>query len=253
MANPTKFDDSVFQQRAAALARNLGKDEFEFVKQQTGLLAREVARHTPPFAVFPSGGGTSLGTRADKVQGEWAVYIDVKWICTIKPAAEIAKAKAYWGGSPIIYGGKVIAKGVIDDVGSLRAWHSSNQGLNNRTKPLKGPMRYWVSDTVFASYVKEEQAKVGIAKASFAKASLALGAKGTIPAWVKRHTATASGTGQMMKQSKGTTGTILGRAGGLYHTTRHLPMLRKNRLIKAVKRGEYLMRQAAKDSGFKVI
>ena len=93
MASGAKFDDTVFQQRAAALARNLGKDEFEFVKQQTGLLAREVARHTPPFAVFPSGGGTSLGTRADKVQGEWAVYIDVKWICTIKSAAEIAEAK----------------------------------------------------------------------------------------------------------------------------------------------------------------
>lgn len=254
MASGAKFDDTVFQQRAAALARNLGKDEFEFVKQQTGLLAREVARHTPPFAVFPSGGGTSLGTRADKVQGEWAVYIDVKWICTIKSAAEIAEAKKSWGTGPIIYGnGTVVARGIIDSVSQLRAWHSQNQGINNRTKPLKGPMRYWVPLLVLAEYVKQEQQKVGIAKAAFAKASLALGAKGTIPAWVKRHTTTASGSGQMIKESKGTKGTIIGRAGGLFHTNRHLPRLRKNRLIKAVKRGEYLMRQAAKDSGFNVV
>ena len=248
------IDDAVFQQRIAALARNLGEDEFEFVKNQTGILAREVARHTPPFAVFPSGNGTSLGARVDKVQGERAVYIDVKWICTIKTAAEIREAKKSWGAGPIVYGnGMVVAKGIIDSVGQLRAWHNSNQGLNNRTKPLKGPVRYWVSLLVFTEYVRQEQAKVGIAKASFAKASLALGAKGTIPAWVKKHTATASGMGQMTKQSGGTEGTIKGRAGGLYHTSRHLPWLRKNRLIKAVKRGEYLLKQAAKDANFNVV
>ena len=247
------IDDSVFQQKARLLARKLGKDEKEFIKQQTGILAREVAKFTPPFDTFPNNKGTAIGKKADEKMGKWAVYIDIKWICTIKPANVIAKAKQSWGSGPIIYGGKTISKGVIDDVGSLRAWHNANQRANNRTKALKGPMRYWVSDTVFAAYVKEEQKKVGIAKAAFAKASVALGAKGAVPAWVKKHMGIVSGTGTVQKDTKGSKGIITGRAGGLFHTISKLPAIRKNRLIKAVKRGEFLMRKAAKDSNFKVV
>tara|TARA_R110002153_G_scaffold274299_1_gene448235 strand:- start:1954 stop:2706 length:753 start_codon:yes stop_codon:yes gene_type:complete len=248
-----KIDYSVFVKRAKALARKLGKDEKEFVKQQTGILAREVAKFTPPFASFPSNKGSAIGKKVDETQGKWAVYMDIKWICTIKPADEIAKARRSWGSSPIIYGGKTITKGVIDDVGSLKAWHNANQGLNNRTKPLKGPMRYWVSDTVFTAYVKGEQKKVGIAKAAFAKASVALGAKGAVPAWVTKHMGTVSGSGVLIKESKGTKGIIKGQAGGLFHTNKQVPSLMKNRLVKAVKRGEFLMREAAKDSKFKVV
>jgi len=254
MAKNFTIDYSVFEKRAKALAKRLGKDEREFVRQQTGILAREVAKFTPPFASFPTFRGTGIGTKADEKQGRWAIYMDVKWICTVKPADEIAKAKIKWGNSPIILGnGKRISLGVIDDIGSLAKWHSMNQGLNNRTKALKGPDRFMVSDTIFAQYVKEEQKKVGIAKAAFAKASLALGAKGTIPAWVKNDMARTSGSGNLIKESKGTKGTITGRAGGLFHTTRHVPKLAKNRLYKAVKRGEILMREAAKDSNFKVV
>lgn len=247
------IDYSAFEKRAKALARKLGKDEKEFIRQQTGILAREVAKFTPPFASFPSHKGNTIGKKADETQGKWAVYMDIKWICTIKPADVIAKAKQSWGSSPIIYGGKTIAKGVIDNTGSLKAWHNANQGLNNRTKPLKGPMRYWVSDVVFAAYVKEEQKKVGIAKAAFAKASVALGAKGAVPAWVKKNMGTVSGSGVLIKESKGTKGLIAGKAGGLFHTNKQIPSLMKNRLIKAVKRGEFLMKKAAKDSNFKVV
>ena len=255
MAKGFTVDYRAFEKKAKALAKKLGKDEREFVKQQTGILAREVAKMTPPFASFPSlKKGSAIGNKEDKKIGEWAIYMDIKWICTVIPDGDIAKAKQSWGSGPIIYSnGKVIAKGVIDNVSELRNWHNSNQGLNNRTKPLKGPMRYWVSETVFTSYVKSEQKKVGIAKAAFAKASLALGAKGAIPAWVKNSMNSTSGSGQLIKESKGTKGIITGRAGGLFHTNRHIPALMKNRLIKAVKRGEFLMRKAAKDSNFKVI
>ena len=107
--------------------------------------------------------------------------------------------------------------------------------------------------TVFTAYVKEEQKKAGIAKASFAKASIALGAKGAVPAWVKKHMGTVSGSGQLLRESKGSKGVITGRAGGLFHTKKNVPTLMKNRLIKAVKRGEFLMKKAAKDSNFKVV
>ena len=254
MAKNFIIDYSAFEKRAKALAKNLGKDEREFVRQQTGILARETARFTPPFAVFPNFKGSTIGTKADEKQGKWAVYIDVKWICTIKPDNVIAKAKASWGSGPIIYrGGKIIAKGVIDNTGSLHEWHKANQRPNNRTRPLKGPMRYWVSESAFNAYVKDQQSNVGTAKAAFAQASVMLGAKGAIPAWVKKNMLNSVGTGQITKGSKGSEGIIIGRAGGLFHTNKNIPMLMKNRLIKAVKRGEYLMKQAAKDAGFKVV
>ena len=116
-----------------------------------------------------------------------------------------------------------------------------------------GPNRYWVSAPVFKAYVKTQQANVGTAKAAFYKAAMALGAKVTAPAGVKNNTGNSVGTGTVKKGSGGSKGTIKGRAGGLFHTNKFLPMLRKNRLIKAVKRGEFLMRKAAKDSKFKVV
>ena len=42
---------------------------------------------------------------------------------------------------------------------------------NNRTKPLMGQNRYWVSAPVFKAYVKTQQANVGTAKAAFYKAA----------------------------------------------------------------------------------
>jgi len=255
MAKGFEFDDTIFRQRVAALARNLGADEGDFVKQQTGILAREVARFTPPFASFPKlSTSSSVGTSKDMQAGKWAIYIDIAQICTVKEKGEITKAKKSWGSGPIIYGsGLVVSRGIIDDAGALHAWHTANQGLNNRTRPLTGPNRYWVSAPVFKAYVKEQQANVGTAKAAFYKAALQLGATVTAPAIVKNNLMNSVGTGKLTKQSGGSKGIILGRAGGLYHTTKHLPMLRKNRLIKAVKRGEYLMRQAARDSNFNVV
>ena len=43
-----EIDASVFEQKARLLAKKLGKNESEFIKNQTGLLAREVAKMTPP-------------------------------------------------------------------------------------------------------------------------------------------------------------------------------------------------------------
>ena len=108
------IDDSVFQKRARALARKLGKDEKEFIKQQTGILAREVARMTPPFASFPKlSNSASVGSAKDIKAGKWAVYIDVAKICTVKTKGKITKAVKSWGVGPIVYGNKTIAKGII--------------------------------------------------------------------------------------------------------------------------------------------
>ena len=257
MASGAKFDDTVFQQRAAALARNLGKDEFEFVKQQTGLLAREVARHTPPYAAFPTGSGTSIGSKLDKAQGEWAIYNDLRRIFAVISDANAADAHAKSKGGPIYRnrgsGSEMVSPGVITTMSSMGEWHRRHRNNRGRTNWIPDNDVPWVGESLFIAYLKSQQKNVGRAKAPFSKASVELGAKGAVPLWVRNNMVGAYGSGKMTKVSSVTTGVIQGREKGLYHTIRHLPRLRKNRLIKAVKRGEYLMRQAAKDSGFNVV
>ena len=247
------IDDSVFQQKARLLARKLGKDEKEFIKQQTGILAREVARMTPPFASFPKlSNSASVGSAKDIKAGKGAIVIDLLRICSTRKGPTVKWAKKTFGNSPVIFESQAAGGALINEA-ELKAWHKINQGPNNRTKRLPTTSKYWVTSVVLNRYIKKQQLKVGTAKAAFYKAAMALGAKVTAPAGVINNISNPVGTGTVKKGSSGSKGTIKGRAGGLFHTNKFLPMLRKNRLIKAVKRGEFLMRKAAKDSNFKVV
>jgi hypothetical protein len=245
-------DDSTFQKRARKLAKKLGVDEYKFVKEQTGILAREVAKMTPPYATFPKLTGTSVGTAKDIKAGEWAVYNDIKKICFIVPNEVAERARRTTQGGPIYRKGQIVSPGVISSISLLSAWHKKNEGSNGRTKDLDVPLLPWVPESLFIEYVKTMKRNVGIAKAAFWKAGDNLGAKGTAVAGIKRHAARASGNGKMKKTNKGPYGLIYGKADGLFHVFKHLPRLERNRLIKAVKRLEFTGRKAAKKSGFKV-
>lgn len=250
--NKVYVDDSVFQQKARKLARKLGVDEHKLVKEQTGILAREVAKMTPPYAKFPSlYKGTSVGTAKDIKQGEWAVYNDLRKICFVVPDNVAERTHRYAKGGPVYRRGGIVAPGVIVSIGELAKWHKRNEDHKGRTKDLDVPHLPWVGESLFLKYVKSQQKNVGIAKAAFYKASLQLGAKGAAVKGIKRHIATTSGKGSMTKTAKGPYGLISGAAKGLWHVKRHLPALERNRLIKAVKRLEYINRQAIKESGFK--
>lgn len=247
------IDDSTFQKRARALARKLNVDEYDFVKDQTGLLARDVAKFTPPFASFPSKRGNSVGTSKDAKAGKMAVLQDISQIVTPQDMGVIKWAQNTFKGRAIYKGKRMIALGVITSETELAAWHRRNRRANGRTRPLKHNQRYWVSSRIFKRYVKSQQQKVGIAKATFAKAGAQLGAKGKILAFISQHLGKASGSGRMARTAKGPYGLIHGRSPGLYNTNRFLPMLERDRLIKALKRLQFIGRQAAKKSGFKVI
>ena len=250
--NKIYVDDSVFQQKARKLARKLGVDEHKIVKEQTGILAREVAKMTPPYAKFPSlFKGTSVGTAKDIKQGEWAVYNDLRKICFVVPDDVANRTHRYTKGGPVYRRGKIVAPRVIVNLGELATWHKRNEDHKGRTRDLDVPHLPWMGENLFMKYVKSQQANVGIAKAAFYKASVQLGAKGAAVKGIKRHLVSTSGNGRMAKTSKGPYGLISGRAKGLWHVHRHLPQLERNRLIKAVKRLEYVNRQAVKNAGFK--
>lgn len=244
-------DDSEFQRKAKKLARKLKIDEYDFVKEQTGILAREVAKMTPPYVTFPKLTGTGIGTAKDIKAGEWAVYHDLRQICIVVPDNIADWARRVFKGGAIYKKGQVIAPGVFSSVGFMREWHEKNKMPNGRTRELSKPLLPWVAQSVFEIYLKSEQANVGVAKAAFYKASLALGAKGAAVKGIKRHLIRTSGDGNMKRAKKGPIATISGRADGLWHAVKHLPRLQRNRLIKAVKRLEFVGRQSAKKAGFK--
>jgi len=248
-----EIDSSVFEQRARLLAKKLGKSEKEFIKNQTGLLAREVSRMTPPYASFPKvTNSASVGSAKDIKAGKGAVVVDLLRICSTRKSPTVKWAKKVFGNGPVIFESQAAGGVLINEI-ELEAWHKTNQRPNNRTKRLPITSRYWVTSVVLNRYIKKEQLKVGRAKAAFYQLATRLGAKATAPANVKNNVPRVQGVG-IVRTTKGKTeGTIWSREGGLFHTVKHLPMLRKNRLIKAVKRGEYVMRKAAKDSNFKVV
>lgn len=251
-----EIDSSVFEQKARMLAKKLGKNEREFVKDQSGLLAREVAKMTPPYAnkTLPSlKVGSSVGSKADIEAGEFAVYNDLKKIFEVLPDDVIWKEHHKSKGGPIYRHGKVRSPGVITDAFKLHRWHRENRDYRGRTKNLKRPGIPWIGESLFIEYVKSQQASVGMAKAAFLKASIPLRAKSTATPKIKRHLSRVKGSGRVVKDSNGSTGMISGRARGLSHVYRHIPELKRNRLKKAVLRGEYLMKKAAKDSKFKVV
>ena len=250
-----EIDSSVFEQKARLLAKKLGKSEREFIKNQTGLLAREVAKMTPPYAGKPTWptNTAAVGSAKDIKAGKGAIIKDLLKICKTQKSPDIKKLWKRHGAGPVMINGIQIAAGIIMNESELRTWHRKNQSARLRTKQLPRTSQMYVATVVFNRYAKQQQRYVGRAKAVFYGAALTLGAKVSAPPNVKMNMLSVYSYGRVKGVSGKTVGEIGGRAGGLFHTIRHIPMLKKNRLIKAVKRGEYVMRKAAKDSNFKVV
>jgi hypothetical protein len=244
-----EVDDSTFKKNAKKLLSDMGVDSVLFMKQQTGLLARDLAKYTPPFTSFPTSKGTSIGTAKDIKHGKEAVAIGLYSICHIRKRKSINWARKSFGDGPIFNKKQQIAHGVIDDLESLATWHQTNRGARGRTRRVPASQRPFVFKTVFNKYLKKRQADVGTAKSSFYKASLALNAKGSAPANVKKNLDKAIGTSSVKKKRKGPQGLVSGRAKGAYTTkTKFLPKIQKDRMIKAMKRLKYVGNKLAKES-----
>lgn len=245
-------DDSVFQQRARRLAKLLKVDERQFVREQGGLLARAVAIYTPPYATFPDSKKKTIGTKKDFDEGRNAAKRDVDLITT--EVENVTWAKKQFGSGKIYRGRKQVGAGVIDNLAQLKRWHNKNRRANGKTRKVDHSDRFWVKKTLLDDYKKQLIAYVGISKAGPAKAALQLGAKGSIPKPVKIQLGRVKASGRMAQTSKGPYAIIrasASRSPGLAHVQHLMPMIMRDRLIKAVKRLRYLKRQTVKRAGFK--
>lgn len=245
-------DDSVFQQRARRLAKLLKVDERQFVREQGGLLARAVAIYTPPYATFPDSRKKTIGTKKDFDEGRNAAKRDIDLITT--EVQDVTWAKKQFGSGKIYRGRKQVGAGVIENLAQLKRWHNKNRRANGKTRRVNHSERFWVKKKLLDDYKKQLIAYVGISKAGPAKAALQLGAKGSIPLPVKKHLGRVKASGRMAQTSKGPYAMIrasASRSPGLAHVQHLIPMIMRDRLIKAVKRLRYLKRQTVKRSGFK--
>ena len=245
-------DDSVFQQRARRLAKLLKVDERQFVREQGGLLARAVAIYTPPYATFPDSRKKTIGTKKDFDEGRNAAKRDVDQITT--EVEGVTWAKKQFGSGKIYRGRKQVGAGVIDNLAQLKRWHNKNRRANGKTRRVDHSERFWVEKTLLDNYKKQLIKNVGISKAGPAKAALQLGAKGSIPKPVKIHLGRVKASGRMAQTSKGPYAMIrasASRSPGLAHVQHLMPMIMRDRLIKAVKRLRYIKRQSVKRAGFK--
>lgn len=243
-----EVDSKTFTKRAKKFLDDLGKKEKDFIREQTSFLARDLAKFTPPYVTFPTGNKNTVGTAKDIAQGKKAVELALRSICKARKKKTINWARKAFGNGPIIINGKQIGHGVIDDMNALHTWHKKNRNMFGRTKRVAENERPFVFKTLLNKYIKLQKQNVGIAKASFYKASLHLGGKHNAVRAIKMGLAKGTGKGKVNKDSKGYEGSVYGLAKGAYRTKNHLPNLRKDRQIKAIARLKILASKQAKEA-----
>lgn len=272
------IDDTVFQRKARRLARLLKVDERQFVQNQGGLLARDVAKYTPPYVKFPSKGQSTIGSKKDFNKGRGSIIKDMLLNFRITDQSYIDHIYDITGTTKNIRRTLRNKKGkqyLVDvdrlNFGSVSEavnWHNSrrrksdgramHRGKAGGNDPNIGRWKerdvMWVSQEVFNKAKKQLIKNVGMSKAGPAKAALQLGAKGSIPLPVKKQLGRVAASGRMAQTNKGPYAIIrasASRSPGLAHVQHLMPMIMRDRLIKAVKRLKHIKRQAVKRSGFK--
>ena len=245
-----EVDDSVFKKDTATFLAKIGKEEKDFIREQSGMVARDLAKYTPPFVkgTWPDFAKDTIGTSADIKAGKNAIEGGLKSICfRIKKKTTINKAiKDFGRNAPVYKGKQQIAFGVIDNIKDLSNWHYKNRTSQGRVLKVATIQRPMVWLSVFNKYVKRRQEDVGIAKAGFYKASLRFGAKEKAPPNIKKNVGKAAGLGILKQTKDGWVGHISGTSKGAEYTVNKLPMIQRNRGEKAAKRLEILVKKRAK-------
>lgn len=257
-----ELDDAIFKKRMRDLARQHGIDEGVFVKEQGGFLARDLARYAPPYAKFPSGRGTSIGTTKDKEQGEYALWTDLMKIFRIKDQSFLDYCRKNFGITRVdrtAYGRKgkeyrVAYTLICLSISDVRLWHKRNMRKDGRTRDMAdSASTAWVSEDLLKKYYEMEVRKVGKAKASLAKAAIQLHSKIRAPKWVKRHIGSADAQGKVADVFGQPTAFIDANAAGLHHIGGKTINIVKRGRIRAMKtRLKHLFKANAKKAGFRV-
>ena len=254
------LDDSVFRRKIKLLAKHLNVDEKQLVTEQGALHAIDMAKATPPFAVFP--GGKSVGTKADLKVGRMGIAVDITNVCRSKDAGFIDFcAKTFGTGfvSKTMFkkgGGtyKIEYAAIGQSMAAVEKWHEERrQPSSGRTSYRQSINTMWVDEDLLSRYIAKRQENVGIAKAAFMGAAKRVNpaSKTRSPAWVKRHILRFGGTGRVVVNRKGPTATYTASAAGLKLPISRRAQITTKRLKAMVKRMRFLLKKSKKQAGFK--
>ena len=248
------WDTSGWRKKSKKLAALLGKEEGPFVREQAGLFMRDISKFVPPYEKFPSGAGASIGSSRDKKIGELAIKSDLLNIFFVPDdRAAYHWAKDQFPSGPVWGGKRQTGAGVIRNLAEMKLWHEKKKNFKGRTNRLKAPEKMWTSDLLFKRYYNLEKKKVGIAKASTAKSAIRLNPKIRIPAWVRRHVKTASGSARMSKTRGGPTAFFNAKAAGLQHvSSATIVKMQQWRVAAMERRLFFLLKKSGLKAGFRV-
>lgn len=248
-----QVDDSILRHKIKKLLKQLNIDEKDFVKEETGFLARDFAKFTPPYAVFPSR-GTSIGTGKDKKAGEFAILGDLTRIFFVPDNDGVYDwALREFTSGNIYKKGRIIGLGVARSIAEMEAHH--NRMRNPRTgriRRIKLEQTLWVSARLFKKYYNEEKKKVGLSKASLAKSAVFFNPKIRVPAWVSRHFGFARGSARLDVKKSKPSGIFRASAPGLIHVSAGtISRVNKGRLLAMDKKLTKMFKATARRVGFK--
>jgi len=223
MKTSITFDDAIWKQKIKKLAARAKVDEKKFVKENGGLMVRDIAKFTPPYANFPTGKGRKVGTKKDQIAGELAVEYDLKKIFFVPDDESIIDwAESSFSGA-IYEGNKVIGAGVARTLGDVKRHHMANQNnRTGRTRKIAKSQKMWVRRKLFFEYLLREKSSVGRAKAAVLSAAVKIDRKraGDAPKWVARHLRGGRSSGRMGKIKNGWNALFSASAPGLQHVHR---------------------------------
>ena len=233
----------------------IGKRKSEFLDEQAGLLFRDAAKYTPPYAsgTLPRANANTYGTAKDRKAGQGAVVRDV--LRSMRPVAPANRWESPRAQEAVRTKDVEALETIFEHAsGSVyQGWKVDifNKKFHRRARNSRGRVPRQVKQLVlpkveFNRYLKKAVKTVGQGKAYFAWAAMQMG-RVSAPAWISRHFYRHRASVYRSEYGR----SAVAAHGSFIHTGRFLPRLLKFRVESAEKRLLFLTKKAVKDAGFK--
>lgn len=272
-----QIDMRQFQSKARKWLKQMGKSEKEFVSEQGGLYARDLAKVTPPHGAGQIElGKKTVGSKHDEAAGERAILQDMAIVFNIREQGylefliDVAGRRTNIRQTLRTKTGKtyLVDVDVVNPYSVAQAydWIEGKRRRDGRVSGLQGGKKakektigrwvsrdvMWITPYIWNAVAERKKENVGIAKSGLLKASLRINPSPAKPKWVARHLNKVSGNGRVAKNRLGYRAHIRASAGGYQHTRKQFIFVANYRRNAAVRRLKHLAKPPARRAGFKV-
>lgn len=249
------IDGTQLETKVRRYLREIGKSTPEFVREQGRAMALNIHNGIAPFDQASKITKTTYGNKRDRLVGEKAVIDDITNCLVPKPRGFIDFLIFRFKGSPGRYelrsnkdGGTYVVDydAITLEESEALAWHDKQRGPKGRVR--RNAPKMWAPFEVVQAVVDHRLMRVGTAKASAAKAAMALGAKKP-PRWIARHLGKVKGTGILVGKGRDRVSVVIKLSAYAFDTvSRRMGFLMNFRKHAMLKRAKFLARKAKQKS-----